>query len=584
MPVLIAAALFQRRVFLSPDSSIGFGLLDFIEFAAAAILLAFVLVWPGVRFRLSTLAERTRWCMLLIGVLPVALRLVLLPHCPVPTPSGSDDFAYILLGDTLRHFRFANPPHALPQFFAQIFVLQQPTYSSTYPPGQGMALALGWILFGHPWAGVLLSTGAFCSTCYWMLRGWTTPGWALLGGGLAVIEFGPLCYWMNCYWGGAVSATAGCLVFGALPRLQQNKRPRDAALLGLGLSMQLLTRPYEFVFLIFGVLLFFTPMLFRRTEPISGARRALSITASVVAGGALLMLLQNKQVTGNWTTLPYVLYRYQYGVPANFTFQRNAVPHREVNREEELDYRAQTAVHGPGTDTLRSYFERLVFRARFYRFFFLAPLYLALLAFVLAMREFKSLWIVLTLVVFALGTNFYPYFYPHYIAAITCLFVLTTVIGLKRLEQLRVQHLSPAGGVARILVLLCAAQFVFWYGVHLLGNEDLLSAIGRFETWNYINYDDPEGRIAIDNQLARAPGKHLVFVQYGPQHAFHEWVHNAAGIDAARVVWAHDLGATENTKLRAYYPDRTVWLVKPDARPPELVPYPSEAPAFQDVR
>jgi hypothetical protein len=54
---------------------------------------------------------------------------------------------------------------------------------------------------------------------------------------------------------------------------------------------------------------------------------------------------------------------------------------------------------------------------------------------------------------------------------------------------------------------------------------------------------------------------------------FHEWIHNAADPDAARVVWAADLGAAENEKLRRYYPDRKAWLVEPDARPPLLIPY-----------
>ncbi len=53
-----------------------------------------------------------------------------------------------------------------------------------------------------------------------MLRGWTTPEWALLGGVLAVIEFGPLNAWMNSYWGGSLAGVAGCLVFGALPRVR----------------------------------------------------------------------------------------------------------------------------------------------------------------------------------------------------------------------------------------------------------------------------------------------------------------------------------------------------------------------------
>jgi len=54
---------------------------------------------------------------------------------------------------------------------------------------------------------------------------------------------------------------------------------------------------------------------------------------------------------------------------------------------------------------------------------------------------------------------------------------------------------------------------------------------------------------------------------------FHEWIHDAADPDSARVVWAADLGPDENQKLLSYYPDRKAWLVEPDARPPLLIPY-----------
>ena len=74
-------------------------------------------------------------------------------------------------------------------------------------------------------------------------------------------------------------------------------------------------------------------------------------------------------------------------------------------------------------------------------------------------------------------------------------------------------------------------------------------------------------------QLEAAPGRQLIFVRYGPQHRFQEWVHNAADIDGARIVWARDLGADENQKLLRYYPDRTAWLLEPDARPPRLRSY-----------
>jgi hypothetical protein len=255
------------RFFLPLRNPIGFGAADFIELVLAILLVLLVLASrPLIEPYARKLAEHTGWSMLLLAALPIALRLALLPQYPIPSPNVSDDFSYLLLADTLRHFRLANPPHPLHQFFETFFVLQEPTYSSIFPLGQGIVLPLDWPIFGNPWAGVALSLGAFCALCYWMLRAWTTRGWALVGGLLAVIQFGPLNQWMNSFWGGAVSACAGCLVFGALPRLREDARTRDAALLGLGLALQLLTRPYEFIFLLASAILFLLAFFRKSTK------------------------------------------------------------------------------------------------------------------------------------------------------------------------------------------------------------------------------------------------------------------------------------------------------------------------------
>ncbi len=545
------------RFFLPLINPIGLSASDFIELVLAILLILLALVSrPLIEPYARRIAKRTGWCMLLLALLPIMLRLALLPQFPIPSPAVSDDFSYLLLADTLRHFRLANPTHPFHQFFETFFVLQEPSYSSIFPLGQGLVLAIGWIIFGHPWAGVAISIGAFCALCYWMLRGWTTPGWALIGGLLAVIEFGPLNQWMNSYWGGGVSAAAGCLVFGSLPRLPENAPARYRVLLGLGLALQLLTRPYEFVFLLASVILFLIP------SPRRIARLAPSLIVLTLA--LALMLLHNHQVTGSFTTLPYSASQYQYGVPASFTTQPVPVPHRALTREQQLDYEIQSQVHGPGLDTPTKFVDRFATRVRFYRFFFLAPLYLALPFFFLALREFRFLWLLLTLIVFSLGANFYPYFYTHYIAAVACLFVLVSVIALERLNALTGQ-LAP-----RLILYFCAAHFIFWYGVYASRNEPLLRAMTPYETWDAINRGDPEGRIAINKLLAQSPAKQLVFVRYYPQHQFQEWVHNLAVIDVAHIVWARDLGPDENEKLIRYYPTRAVWLLEPDFHPPRL--------------
>lgn len=556
------------RSFLPLHNPLGFGASDFVEFTLAALLVMSILARGALEPAARRFAERTGWCMLLLFSLPIALRLALLSHFPAPTPGGADDYAYILLADTLRHFRLTNPTHPMHQFFETVFVLQQPTYSSIYSPGWGVVLALGWAVFGHPWAGVLLAVGAFCALCYWMLRGWTTPGWALAGGLLAVCEFGPLNEWANIYWGGAVSAAAGCLVFGSLARLRNDAKRRDAVLLGAGLGIHLVTRPFESIFLFIVAAAFLLPDWRRMVKLAPDA--GLAILPAVT-----LLLVHAHAVTGSWTTIPYAESRYEYGVPTTFTFQPNPVPHHVLTTQQRLTAEGQAAVHGDQRETPGRFLDRWAGRLRFYRFFLLAPLYLALPFFLLRLRERRFVWLAATVLLFTLGTTFYPYFFPQYVAATACLLMLAAVAGLERLSRI-----SSEG--ARVLLFLGGAHFLFWYGIHAIGNDRVYVSMARFESWDFVNFGDPDQRTAINRRLAEIPGDKLVFVHYGPQHQFHEWLHNAAEIDRSPVVMALDLGL-ENEKLRQYYPDRSVWLLEPDAKPVRLTPYRDESPFF-DVR
>jgi hypothetical protein len=565
------------RSLLPLHNPIGFGSSDFLELTLAAMMLLLALVWrPWIEPHARRLAERTGWCMLLVAALPVVLRLALLAHHPIPSPDVYDEFSHLLVADTLRHFRLANPPHFLPQFFETFFILQEPTYSSIYPIGQGLVLAIGWTLFGHPWAGVLVSVAAFCSLCYWMLRAWTTPGWALTGGVLAVIEFGPLNQWMNSYWGGAVPASAGCLVFGALPRLRASGRLRDGAWLGLGLALHLLTRQYESIFLFLSVIVFFLPDV-RKCDCLRRLATPAAVVLLVVIPAVGITVLQNKRVTGSWTTLPEVLSQYQYGVPAALTFQPDPVPHRALNPQQALDYKMQTSFRGAPNETLGIFLLRLEYRVRYYRFFFLAPLYLVLPIFLATIREYRSIWVVVTLAAFALGVNFFPAFQFHYVAAVACLFVLMSVIGLDHLSRFCIRGWRAGQEAAVLIVFLCVVQFAFWFTLHIFDSQEFSTAARQYESWDAINHRNPERRIAINQQLAQLPGKLLVFVRYWPQHIFQEeWVFNGSDIDGSRIVWACDLGADEDEKLRHYYPDRAAWILEPEARPPKLSPYQPE--------
>jgi len=141
------------------------------------------------------------------------------------------------------------------------------------------------------------------------------------------------------------------------------------------------------------------------------------------------------------------------------------------------------------------------------------------------------------------------------------------VAGLERIGRW-------SGEATRLILFLCIVHFGFWYSLHVFDTENFSIAARRYETWAGINHRNPADRIMVNRQLAAIPGSVLVFVRYWPWHRFQEeWVHNEADIDAARIVWARDLGEPENGKLRDYYPGRSVWLLEPDASPPRLGKY-----------
>src|SRR5262249_8670243 len=146
-------------------------------------------------------ANRPILSLLCAGLFSLLVNAMMALFLGVPPPAVHDEYSYWLAADTFAHGLVTNPPHPLWVNFETMHVLQQPTYASKYPLGQGIAMALGLVLCGQPIVGVWISSALACAAIGWMLRAWMRPRWAFLGSLLASLH--PLMLdWSHHYWGG----------------------------------------------------------------------------------------------------------------------------------------------------------------------------------------------------------------------------------------------------------------------------------------------------------------------------------------------------------------------------------------------
>ncbi|MBK7950862.1 MAG: hypothetical protein IPK00_19405 [Deltaproteobacteria bacterium] len=479
-----------------------------------------------------------------------------------PVPAVNDEFGYLLSADTFAHGRLANPSHPLWQHFETIGVSHQPAYIAKYPPATAAFLAIGQVVFGHPWWGQLLAYALAAAATAWMLRVWVGPRWALVGGVMVALhpnlqrfqfyDYGWTNYsWSHSYWGGAVAMLGAALVFGGVRRFVIRPRFVDGLATAIGAALLMNSRPLEglLICLPFGVVLL-ARLLRGRIEPAIFLRRLAAPGALVLLPLLVFMSLNNTATSGSPTRLVHQHYADQYGAAAEFLFQTPRTPPESYRNVEMARFYLEWV--RPAFDARRSdpaeYFESRIraFGKLFWTFF--STSWPALLAFPLLLRDrwFRLAGVSIAVSLALLLTTFD--FHPHYAAPAAPLFFAVMTASAAQLLRLGRRE-SLVGRCILVPVVAITICIRLW----------ALPPAQEFEVTP--KNDWPRMRQFVVEELGRLPEKDLVLVSTRADHLmFQNWVHNGADLENGEVLFARDLGLPlRGNPIVDYYADRKLW-------------------------
>lgn len=478
--------------------------------------------------RIVTISRRrTVLCSFL---LPLVVLPALTLRTGVPQPNVHDEFVYLLIGDTFARGRLTNEPPADSEHFRSPHVLMSPTYQGKYPPAQGLFLAAGQVLMGMPIAGVWLSFAAASASVCWMMQGVAPNRWSLLAGVLFSLHPMISIAWGETYWGGAVAASGGALMFGSLARLDRRSSMITSLVLGLSVVVLAASRPFEGGLLSVVGAVWFLRCLFQH-----GWRdriRVIVPATAIIMCGAGAMAIYNHAVTGDAWKMPYQAWVEQHATRdsiASIVYQTGSI--RDI-----VD-----------VESGRLNMSSMQFKAIRHHFFFLRfALIVPLLAvpWILRRKHTVPLLAGYGIVYGFVITNSYPGF-PHYFAPATPLLCGLIVQGVRQMSAFP-GRLQAFAGVSVAVVLS--------------------SGVGAMWAWSDVPYTPDKqwvyARRSVEVYLESRADRSLVIVQYSADRdPGDEWVWNSGDLDVQHVVWAHSLSSDADHHLVAGRAERTAWVL-----------------------
>ncbi len=509
-----------------------------------------------------TLRRPANWYTYLLvslfgGLAPAAASFLL----GKPQPIIHDEFNHLLVADTLGAGKLSYPSHPLWTFFESMHLCQTPAVFSRFPPGQGLALAIGNVLGGDPIVGVWLIAAGMTFSLFWAIRAFVPNAIALITTIIVFSHVMILSYWAQGYMGGGLAVIGGAIVVGSWRRLSEHSSFSLGLLLTLGLGILAFSRPFEGVLLFVPISAQLLYWLFKKARPNLGA------AAKGFACGAVVIIASlacyNLGTTGKVTTHPYTLYSTRYESTPTFVWQEKKPPikfrHPEMAAAEVFFSQSYDMHRKSIRDFLTANKGKLNFAIRF----FLSPVALIGLLFAIpSFRRPSHLLLLTMLALGALGMAGLFFFFTHYVAPFVVVLAVLVATGYWRLSKVRFRGRPIGAIIVSVLIIVPLVAVV------LECRERLNSSL---PTPFLVQKSKLE-----DELSAGGSSRHLVFVRYGEEHSFHfEWVYNKADLKNAPVIWAHDMGDSMNRELIDFEKDRKVWLfrVESDFSRTDFQPY-----------
>lgn len=540
----------------------------FLEFMfwVVVIALAWVLLKtrPSFLQKIEDFGKRLSYRRgLVVGltiVTVIVARVALLPMLPIPVPLVHDEFSYLFQAATFASGHLTNPTPAGWTRFETFHINMLPSYHSMYPPAQAMFLAAAEVIHVQPWWGVCLSTALMCGALCWMLQGWVSPPWALLGSLLCVVRFATYSYWINMYFGGSVAAMGAALVIGALPRLKRTARPRYGLIFALGLALLANTRPYEG--LVFSIPFLLAVCFWLLKDRIQIPKKVLTIAPALVALTVVVggMAYYNWRCTGHPLLFPYTLNQRTYHITRPFVWQeRYPIPqynHRVMRifyvYHEMQDYFSRSMT-GFYPHFLRE-------RIQVYYDFYVWPLFVLMFvaSWQMMKRAKRRIFPITVLLVLAslLVVGWPPE--PHYASPIVGVLLIIAIYGFRLAWTWR-----PKGQpVGPMFVRSTAIVLLLWSFVPLVQKLfdpfDIAQNSTEHETWIPSQFE----RARIQAKVEQVPGQHIIFMHF---HYWETgavfWIYNDPDPQSSRLIWAYDMGDEANQQFMRLYPGRQAWFL-----------------------